>query len=460
MKRPSNSLYDPSGFVYQNQGRVFRVILRQAEKDWQHFVKSGLFLKLQEKKYLQPSEILPLQNCDYKEAVAFIEHKKIPCISYPYEWSFSMLRDAALFHLDVLYQCIQEGFITKDGSSYNIQFLGVNPIFIDLLSFIPYKGSSPWLGFTQFCQLFLFPLFISSYKRIPFQPWLKNELEGIDVFTTRRFFSLADILKPGLFSNVFLGAQFQKRFSQQKESLFDQISSARVINERTIGSLILRLQKTIKSLPLPKLPSLWEKYEEDNIYNIKDRKAKHQFVSEVVGIVRPTLILDLGTNRGEYVIPQSSRSNYIVAVDNDYQAIDSLYQRLKNKGIKNILPLVEDIVNPSPPGGWNLRQHQSFFSRLKPDIVLALALIHHIVVRNNIPLKNFVEWIVKLSPNLVIEFITKKDPMLRVLLKEKEDVYFDYNVEAFEKYLSQRGKIIKKHKLSSNSRILYFFRRQ
>ena len=461
MNRPPDSLYDPSGFVWKQGERIFRIVLKNAQKDWQSFVESGLFSELQEKGYLQSSKILPLQDCPYKEAAVFIGHQKIPCISYPYEWSFSMLKDAALFHLDLVSECLQKGFITKDGTGYNIQFLGTDPVFIDLLSFIPYKKGSPWLGFTQFCQLFLFPLFIYSYKEIPFHPWLKSEPEGIDVLSARKFFSLTDILrKPGLFFNVFLASQFQKRFSRRKESFIKKISSEQVIDRKTIGSLILKIRKTIKSLPLIQSPSTWEKYQEDNTYSPEDKKAKHRFVSEAMEDLRPEFVLDLGANTGEYIIPHSFKAKYIVALDSDYQAVDVLYRRLKKKGLKNIIPLVGDIVNPSPSRGWDFKQRESFFDRFKPNLVLSLALVHHIAIKNNIPLENFIKWISNLSPNLIIEFIEKKDPMVKMLLKEKEDVYPDYNIDNFEKCLCQRGEIIKKLRLSSGFRTLYFLKRK
>ena len=466
IERIFSSFRDPSGFVYTDGERIFRVILKSAQEEWQKFVESKLFSLLQEKRYLQSTKLISLRdyqswlNFSTEEAIALVEHdEKIPFISYPYEWPFSMLRDAALFHLEFLKECLNEGFITKDGTPYNIQFIGTKPTFIDILSIISYREGNPWVGFGQFSQLFLYPLFLMSYKGIPFQPWLRSELEGMDVYTVRKFFSFWDIFKPGIFSNIFILAKLQKLFSAQKESIKDKIFSSGTITRKTIHSHILRLYKIIKSLPAPRLFSLWDKYENENIYSAKDKEAKHNFILESVRAVRPSLLLDLGANTGEYSILSASYAKYVVAIDNDYQAIDTFYNSLKETKVKNVLPLIGSIVNPAPDLGWKLAEHSSFFHRLKPDMVLCLALLHHIRIGNNIPLQDFVEWLIGLAPNTIIEFVKKEDPMVKILLKEKADTYSDYNEEVFEYHLKKHGKIVKKYNLSLGSRALYFFKR-
>jgi len=461
-----SSFRDPAGFVYTDGKRIFRVILKNAQEEWQKFIESKLFFLLQEKRYLQSTKLIPLGDYPFwlsfssEEAVALVEHdEKIPFISYPYEWSFKMLRDAALFHLDFLKECLGEGFTTKDGTPYNIQFVGKKPIFLDTSSVVSYQKGNPWLGLNQFFQLFLYPLFLMSYKGVPFQPWLRSELEGIDVFTAQKFFSFWDIFRPGIFFNVFVSAKFQKLFSAQKESIKDKISFSGAITEGTICSHILRLRKIIEALPAPRLFSLWGKYENDNTYNVKDREVKRNFILESVRAVRPSLLVDLGANTGEYSILSAPYAKYIVAIDNDYQAIDTFYNFLKESSIENILTLVGSIVNPSPGLGWRLSERPSFFQRLKPDMVFCLALLHHIRISNNIPLQDFLDWLIGLAPNVLIEFVKKEDPMVKMLLKEKIDTYFDYTEEALENYLKKHGKIVRKQKLSSGHRILYFFER-
>lgn len=466
MKRMSNSFRDPSGFVYTDKGRIFRLVLKCAEKEWQQFIASGLFCYLQEKRYIQSTKLL--SSKDWRSnilpksegVIALLEHpEKIPCFSYPYEWPFTMLKDAALFHLELLEVCLERGFIIKDGSSYNIQFIGPKPVFLDILSFLPYQKGEPWIGFGQFCQTFLSPLFLMSYKGIPFHPWLKSEPEGIDLYTARKFFSFSDILRPGILFNLFLPFWLQKSFFRYQESIKDKIYSRGVIKKETILKHFNKLHKTIESLPKPKIFSLWGKYNEENTYSSRDKEIKRRFVLEAVKTIQPSLLLDVGANTGEYSLLVAPYTKYLVATDADCGVIDTLYCCLKEKKIKNILPLVENIINPAPNIGWRENEYLSFSSRLKPDMVLSLALIHHIVIGKNIPLKDFLEWLIELSPNIVLEFVAKEDPMVKILLKEKKDTYFDYTIEALEYYLKTHGKILEKCGLSSGSRFLYFFKR-
>lgn len=467
MERIPNSFKDPMGFVYKEGPDIYRVVLNGFAKEWQELIESNLFFDLQKRGYLQKSKILPLE--DYRDKIsvfpeniiAVIRHEeKIPCISYPYEWSFSMLRDSALFHLDILKFCLGRRFILKDGTPYNIQFKGINPLFLDIFSVMPYTKGFPWVGFNQFSQQFLFPLFLLSYKKIPFHPYLRSRLGGIDIYSIKKFFSSVDVFKPGIFTYIFLPLFFQKTFALFSDSIKEKISSAGIINERIIIKNVNRLYKLIQSLKPPQQFSLWRSYQENSPYNYQDKKAKSEFVRNEVREFKPRFLLDLGTNTGEYSLALTLFCDYIVSVDFDHDSIDVLYRRLKDKKIKNVLPLIIDIVNPSPDLGWNFEERPSFFKRVNPDMVLCLALIHHIVISNNIPVQEFVNWLVKLTPNLIVEFVSKKDPMVKALLKEKRDIYNNYNEKFFEVCLKKYGDIEKKLKLPSGLRTLYYFKRK
>ncbi len=467
IKRFPNSFRDPCGFVFEYEGDIYRFVFKYLEKNWQSFVESGLFFDLQEKGYLQPSKILQLDDYrifspEINNAIALVKHeRKIPCISYPFEWPFSMLKDAALFHLDFLEACLDKGFITKDGTPYNIQFEGVRPIFIDILSVAPYISGNVWFGFNQFLQQFLFPLLLMSNKNIPFFPRLRFKLEGIDIYTVKKFFHLTDIFKPGVFSYIFLPLIFQKIFSSFSESIREKIFSSGIMDKRAILKNTSHLKKLVNSLSVSKKQlSLWKDYEENNSYSQNEKSLKHEFIVEAMKVVRPDTILDLGANAGEYSIICSPYAKNIIAIDSDQEAVDILYDRLKEKGIKNILPLVVDIINPSPNLGWKLKEYPSFFERVKPDTVFCLALVHHIVIGNNVPIEDFVEWLEGLAPNIIVEFVSKDDPKVKILLRERNDIYPDYNKDFFEHCIEKRANIVKKMTMPSGSRTLYLLKRK
>lgn len=464
MSRIECSFRDPSGNVHVIDGRVIRFIKKGGLSDWDSLVGSGLLQGLERKGFIQETHMLTpdesknfidRENAD--DISCAVEHDLMPVISYPYEWSFAMLKDAAILYLNILNECLENDFTLKDGTSYNMQFISGSPIFIDILSIVPLRKSEVWVGFKQFCQLFLFPLMIMSYKGIPFHQLLKGESEGIDVLLTSKFFSTRDIFKRGVFVNIFLQALLQKSFSSYKESLKEETRRAH-LSADIIQKNVSGLKRVIQKLPDPIIPSAWDGYDTDNSYDQKVHDQKCLFVEEAVSSVRPATLMDLGCNTGEYSLIASKYASYILAVDSDHNCVDKLYKGIKRSNIKNILPLVMDITNPSPDHGWKLTEYNSFFKRVSADMILCLALIHHIVIAKNVPLKGFLAWLTTLAKDIIVEFVCKEDPMAQMLLKDKEDIYPDYTVSDFEKHLEKYCEVKEKRVLTNGTRILYWIR--
>ncbi len=460
MEKLPGSFKDPAGSVYIHEGRILRVVAKSARQDWKKFQSSSLFLELQQTEYLQKTVLLDSSEAPRLEGVVdVLEHTSFPVISYPFEWSFSMLRDAGLFHLELLVYCLERGFITKDGSGYNIQFVNGKPLFVDPLSFIEYREGDPWVGFAQFFRHFLFPLMISAYTRIPFHPLLRDKLDGIDIRLTRRFFSWCDAFKPGVLLYVLIQDLLQSGFENAQESLAHFISSSHVLQKRSLLRMVQNMQSLLRSFPIPRFSSQWEHYMENCAYSSVDSKEKKEFIERAVAQVRPDFLCDIGTNTGEYALCAAHYAKNVVAVDFDYQAVDALYRRAMAGGVHNVLPLIVDCLNPSPALGWKLQERLSFFERVRPDMVLALAFIHHMVIGANIPLEDFIDWLLRFAPVVVLEFVDKKDPNVSLLLKDKEDTYADYTQESLERIVSARGSIVRKRELSCGTRILYFIQR-
>lgn len=460
MEKMPSSFKDPSGCVYVHKGRILRAVSERARQEWNIFQNSGLFLELQQKGYLQNTVPVSFDDIPRPQGTAYVfEHTPFPFISYPFEWSFSMLRDAGIFHLELLAYCLERGFITKDGSAYNIQFVDGKPLFIDPFSFVEYRKGDPWVGFAQFARHFLFPLMISAYKRIPFHSFLRDKLDGIDIHTARRFFSWSDTLKPGVALYVLIQELLQSGFENTKEHFARSISASHALQKGSLSRMAYRLRSFLDSLPVPRFASQWEHYERTHAYSSADAQEKKEFVERAAAEVRPALLCDVGANAGEYAFCAAPFAKHIVAVDSDYQAVDALYRRAQSSYIRNILPLVVDFVNPSPGLGWRLQERSSFFDRVRPDMVFALALVHHIVIGANVPLEDFIDWLMRFSPVVVLEFVDKKDPNAVRLLKDKEDVYPWYTQEALELAICARGSILQKRQLPCGTRTMYMIQR-
>jgi ribosomal protein L11 methylase PrmA len=455
----ASSFRDPGGTVFSRDGRIFRAIHPRSMKDWNEFSASPLFQELQRERLLVrtwPVERREAQPpAGVAEGGAVIEHERIPFVSYPYEWCFGMLRDAALLHLDILDRCLSQDFILKDSSAFNIQFLGSKPIFIDALSFVRLAPGEPWVGYNQFCKMFVYPLMLRAYKRVPFQSWLRSELEGLDPVTFRRLFGARDLLRAGVFTHVYLQAVMQKRLEASQTNVRGQIKRAG-LSKAAITHNLAGLRRLLLKLQARDDGSPWLGYAGSHSYDSQALQQKEDFVRRAVERQRPRLLWDLGSNTGHFSRIAGQYAGQVLAFDADVGSLNRFYAALKEEQSQNILPLVLNLANPSPDQGWGGRERRALIARGKPDFVLCLALIHHLAISCNIPVESFVAWLAELGSSLVIEFVTRQDPMVQKLLLNKDDTYDDYHRPDFEAFLKQRFQVEDSLELDGGRRVLYF----
>jgi SAM-dependent methyltransferase len=390
---------------------------------------------------------------------AVLRHERIPFVSYPYEWSFEMLRDAAKLQLDLTAAALAEDMTTKDATSYNVQFVGSRPTFIDLGSFERLRADEPWYGYRQFCQLFLFPLMIQAYKDLPFQPWLRSAIDGITPADARNAMSRWDIINPrrkGTVLHVSLHARADGKHADTERDVKADLKKAGFKKEITVNQ-VRGLRKLVDSLRWKRSESEWSGYSERSHYTDADLTAKSEFVADVTAAQPRDLVLDLGANDGRFSrLALQAGAGYVVAVDHDPLVIDTLYRSLRDEGNTNILPLTMDLANPSPGTGWRSAERQPFLGRGRPDLVLALAVIHHLAISANVPLGEFLAMIADLCGEAVVEFPTTDDPMVKRLLRNKrEGVHDDYNLESFEREVESRFEVCRRDVLPSGTRVLF-----
>jgi SAM-dependent methyltransferase len=455
----SGSFRDRKAKVFYHKGGVYRVLSRAAMSDWKALSATRFFPRFSGDGKIVRTEIV--NSFDSPEVqpqgqwVGVLKHERIPFISYPYEWSFGMLKDAGLLQLELLLEALKENLILKDSSAFNVQWRGSVPAFIDITSFEKLAPGEPWVGYRQFCQLFLYPLLLQAYKDVPFQLWLRGSLDGIESEHLVRLMSARDFLRPGVFTHVFMQARMQSRFGNSQRDVKTDLRKAG-FSKQLIVSNLKRIKKLIQGLKWEPEKSVWADYAITNSYSEEESERKAAFVREVVHSRFWELTWDLGCNTGVFSRIAAENARYVVALDADQLAVERLFRELKAEGIKTILPLLNNLADPSPNLGWRGLERKSLANRGKPDLVLCLALIHHLVISANIPLGEFVEWLAGLGGDLVIEFITKEDAMVQTLLRNKEDNYSDYNKEFFEECLSKAFDLVRHERLDSGRRILYY----
>ncbi len=452
------SFRDRNGRVFYRGGAVFRGLSAAAVTQWQILSATRFFSRLMREGKLVQTEFLDPATLDLADIgpwAGVLQHATIPFISYPYEWSFEMLKDAALLQLEILRTGLDEDVILKDASAFNVQWVGTRPVFIDIVSFERLAPGEPWVGYRQFCQMFLYPLLLQAHKGIPFQPWLRGNIDGIEPEHCNNLMSLRDRLRSGVLAHVYLQAKLQARFAATTSDIKRDLRAGG-FNKELIRSNLSRLTKLVQRLTRRGGRSQWSEYATEHNYTDDDHAAKAAFVDDIIAAHSWGLVWDIGCNTGAYARIASKNARYVVAMDADELAVDRLYQSLKAEANPSILPLLVNVADPSPNLGWRGLERKALPERGRPDLTLCLALIHHVAITANIPIKEFVDWLAGLGSALVIEFVTKQDPMVQQLLRNKRDDYEDYNLEGFESCLAGAFTVKRRSVLASGTRVLYF----
>jgi ribosomal protein L11 methylase PrmA len=443
--------------VFYVNGVVCRGLNRTAWEEWQALARTSFFQRCLADGRIVETEVVDAIRSDAifsNEWTGVLRHREIPFVTYPYEWSFGMLQDAALLQLELVAAALDEGMTLKDASSFNLQWRGSRPVFIDVASFVRYRDGEPWAGYRQFCRLFLYPLLLQAHKRLPFQPWLRGRLDGIDADECRAVMSLRDLLRPGVFAHVVLQSRLQRHYGANGHDVKRELKRAG-FGRALIAANVAQLQAMVRALRWEPGPSGWSDYASQHGYDQSDAQTKDEFVERVLGARHRSLVWDLGCNTGRFSQIAEQYADYVVAVDSDHASVERLYRNLKASGSAKVLPLVLDVTDPSPDLGWRGLERRAMLGRGRPDLILSLALVHHLVITSNIPVSDIVDWFRELGGEVVVEFPTRDDEMVKQLLRNKDQSYDDYRTEHFEACLANHFELCQRVVLPSGHRIIY-----
>ena len=363
---------------------------------------------------------------------AVVEHELIDFPTWPYEWPYGMLKDAALLQLRVLETCVRAGWMLKDATPFNIQWAGNRPVFIDIPSFVPREDDEYWRGYRQFCSMFLIPLMLTAHLRIPFQPLLRSNLEGIPPEMATRYFHGLRRFRKGVPSHIWFPSKVEG-WMRNRDAARPPSSSRRRQSETALLALLDGLSRLVNGLTYRRAtPSDWSRYSQTHSYAEGDFERKKAFVEKHTSARRPHLLWDLGANTGTFSRIAAQYSEIVIAVDGDHEAADVLYREAREGREQNIIPLVMDLANPSPHQGWAGRERAAFVERRSPDMALCLALFHHLRVAANVPVSLLVNWLRGLDATVIVEFIDRDDEMFAKLVANKREDYADYTFENFQ----------------------------
>ena len=389
---------------------------------------------------------------------ALLRHERIPFVSYPYEWPFSMLREAALLHLELLLAALEEDLTLKDASPYNVQWRGAQPVFIDVGSFERLSPGEPWAGYRQFCSLMLYPLLLRALRDVPYAPWLRGSIDGISPQQCRNLLSFRDRLRRGVFTHVTLHARLERRYTGPHRDVKGELKKAGFRKE-IVAANVRGLERLVRGLEWRGSSAAWGDYGVTNTYAAQDAERKAAFVRSAAQALRPSLVWDLGCNDGTYSRVAAAHADHVVAIDADEAVADRLYRELHTERNTKILPLAVDVADPSPGLGWRGAERKPLDDRGAPDLTLCLALVHHLAITRNVPLAELLEWLRSLGGALVIEFVDRDDPMAqRLLARKPRGIHDDYRRETFEQLLEQTFLVERTERLFGGDRVLYLAR--
>jgi hypothetical protein len=450
------SYRDPAGFVFVRDGVLYRQVNPAAREDYTALMESGLYAALAGGGDLVTHEEADAALSPDGGAYKVIRPARVSFVSYPYEWSFSGLKDAALLTLRLQKTAMAHGMSLKDATPFNVAFEDGRPVLIDTLSFERLEAGVPWVAYRQFCESFLAPLALMSHVDVRLNALLRAWLDGVPLDLARAMLPLRARLRPGLLVHLQLHAAAQQRLAGRRPSA---PGARRSIGASAVPALVDSLERTVRALDWSPGGTVWGDYYEATNYTDAAFAHKHEIVSAAIDRIAPAAVWDLGANDGTFSRLASARGIPTVAFDVDPAAVEKNYRRVREKQERHLLPLLVDLMNPSAASGWANRERETIAERGPADLALALALVHHLAIAHNVPLPRVAAYFASIARALVIEFVPKDDSQVQRMLASRKDIFDGYTQEAFEAAFAARFRIEQAIPVRESRRVVYVMRR-
>ena len=461
----SASFRDPSGFLFKRDGIFYRQVNQLYAEEYTRLMDSGLYAKLVKAGLLvahtesdtskEPGQVFG--PADKQLGFKVLCPEVVPFISYPYEWSFGQLKDAALVTLSIQKRALKLGMSLKDASAYNIQFLKGKPTLIDTLSFETYKEGEPWVAYRQFCQHFLAPLALMAYRDVRLNQLLRVHIDGVPLDLASTLLPVRTRWNLGLASHIHLHASAQKRYANVVVS---EARGTRKMSKDALFALIESLRGTIQKLEWKPAGTEWADYYRANNYTDTAFEHKKVLVGDWLTRIEAKTVWDLGANTGIFSRIAAETGAKVISSDIDPAAVEVNYRLVKENKEDKLLPLVLDLTNPSPAIGWNNQERDSFIQRGPADVILALALVHHLAISNNVPLSRVAEFFAACGQWLIVEFVPKTDSQVQKLLRSRVDIFSEYTQAGFKKAFGEWYTVKESSSVRDSDRSLYLMQRK
>jgi hypothetical protein len=452
MKTIETSFRDPSGFVFLTDGVIRRTVNNVYREHFDFLFSTGLYQKLVENDLMvSHKEVEAGHDCG-NEVYKVVEPEQIDFITYPSEWTFGMLKDAALLTLHIQFTALEYSMILKDASPYNVQFRNGKPVWIDTLSFEKYIDGMPWNAYRQFCEQFLAPLAVMSETDLRLS-LLKMFPAGVPLDIAVKSLPWRKRFSNGLFLNLFLHSRMQGKQTALKNSR--DLKTRKIPKSSLVGHVTM-LEKCVKRLGTNLKPaSEWNDYYKSEVMSMEYINSKEKILREILGKINPSIIYDLGANTGYFSKIAGEFGGKVIAIEKDPYCAEFHYKEIKDKRLKNVIPLVVDLMNPCPSAGWAGMERKPLWVRQRSEVVIAFALLHHLSLIENVPFSMIADLFRSFGDQLIIEYISPDDPNAAAMLAKKTILYDRVSLESFKNAFSQVYDFKGEYMLPEGNRLIF-----
>jgi ribosomal protein L11 methylase PrmA len=438
--------------VFTRGERVLRQVNHSFAAEYEVVSSSGLHDELISDGLLIAHRLAPIEDRFSADAGTVLEVVRIPFLSYPYEWSFGQLRDAALLTLDIQLRAIARGFTLRDASAYNVQFLNGKPIFIDTLSLGRRTPGAPWAAYRQFCEHFLVPLALMSRVDIRCGQLMRTFMEGVPLDLGARLLPLSSRFDPRLLFHIVLHARSVRAFANSSVA---SVAGGATMSTRAMGALVEGLRRAVESLQWAPPGTEWADYVDNTNYSADAVESKRAIVRAALTRLAPRTVWDLGSNTGEFSREASRTATVVISFDVDPAAVERNYRQVRADDDQRVLPLLLDLRNPTSASGWGADERESLLDRGPADTILALALLHHLTIGSNIPLDRVASFLARAGRSLIIEFVPKSDSQVQRLLRNRPDTFPSYTQDEFERCFALHFATDRRERIAGSERLIY-----
>ncbi len=457
--RDSASFRDPGGFVFTRDGVLYRQVNESFAAQYAELIESGLYEELTGAGLMVEHEEVALRLDGAPPAHVVLKPRIVPFISYPYEWCHGQLKAAALLTLELQKRAVARGLLLRDASAYNVQFVGGRPVLIDTLSFGPLVDGEPWGAYRQFCQHFLAPLALMSHVDPSLACLLRTHIDGVPLPLAARQLPFSTRFRPGLLTHLHLHARSVVHRSDPDAAAVQMRTSRPRMTRTALLGLIDSLESTVHGLTYDPSGTVWGDYYAHTNYSAPADQHKRDVVARMIQTARAdrpiATVWDLGANTGAYSRVAADSGAHVISLDVDAGAVERHYRDCIARGDTRVLPLVQDLTNPSAGIGWKSKERRSLVERGPADLSLALALIHHLAIGHNMPLDEIAQFLRSVSRMLIVEFVPKDDSQVRRMLSVRADIFPDYHQPGFEAAFSSEFRVIERVPVNDSCRTLY-----